>query len=115
MLTTPSRPPGPFNEPVTSAICIINNTDRFMYVKMLVTNPDPFRVRPNMCVINPRALQVFAAILEPVKDLKKLEKHKNKFMIEYSESESNEQAPEKFFKTCSKFSSIKLNSVFEQD
>lgn len=106
---------GPFNEPVTSAICVVNNTDNFMYLKVLVTNSEPFRVRPNYACINPRAMQVLAAILEPVKSLPALEKKKNKFMLEYAETDNSSLPPDQFFKNCSKFQSVKLRAVFHDE
>ncbi len=70
---------GPYDDAVTSPICAINNTDKHMFVKVLITHPGPFRVRPNFCAIAPRSMQIFAAILEPQnpKDLEKIQKKKN--------------------------------------
>ncbi|CAD5210866.1 unnamed protein product [Bursaphelenchus okinawaensis] len=105
---------GPFDDIVTAAICVINNTDKFMYIKAMVTNPIPFRVRPNFSCINPRAMQVLAAMVEPIRDLSKIRKKKNKFMIEYTEGDEAFPNFEEYWSSCSKFQSVKLKARFNE-
>ncbi|KAI6224859.1 hypothetical protein M3Y95_00797200 [Aphelenchoides besseyi] len=106
---------GPFNEIVTSAICVINNTDKFMYIRVLVTNFEAFRARPNYAILAPRAMQILAAMVQPLDDYRKMEKKKNKFMIEFSEADTNTKGHEEFWKGVSRFQSVKLKAIFQND
>ncbi|KAI6203956.1 hypothetical protein M3Y94_00616900 [Aphelenchoides besseyi] len=106
---------GPFNEIVTSAICVINNTDKYMYIRVLVTNFEAFRARPNYAILAPRAMQVLAAMVQPLDDYHKMEKKKNKFMIEFSEADTNTKGHEEFWKAVSRFQSVKLKAIFQND
>lgn len=105
---------GPFNEIVTSAIVVVNNTDKHMQIKMMVTNGESFRVRPNFCVINPRAMQVLACMVEPIKDLQGMIKKKNKFMISYAETETKDPSNEAFWNKKPTCQNYKLNASFTE-
>ncbi|KAI6179807.1 hypothetical protein M3Y98_00650700 [Aphelenchoides besseyi] len=106
---------GPFNEIVTSAICVINNTDKYMYIRVLVTNFEAFRARPNYAILAPRAMQILAAMVQPLDDYRKMEKKKNKFMIEFSEADTNTKGHEEFWKAVTRFQSVKLKAIFQND
>ncbi|KAI6197521.1 hypothetical protein M3Y94_01233800 [Aphelenchoides besseyi] len=90
---------GPFIEIVTSVFVVFNKSEKFLYIRCLLTNADLFRVRPNMTVISPGENKCVAAMMRPLLDAD-IERHrqkKSKLRIECMESDNQDVAAAQFW------------------
>jgi hypothetical protein len=73
---------GPFIDVVTSPLSISNPTEKTIAFKMMVTAPKHYCCRPNIGYVRPGDTVELQVMVEPMKDEKKIEQEKHKFMIQ---------------------------------
>lgn len=106
---------GPFCTAVSSYMRLTNPTDRIVLFKIKTTAPKKYCVRPNCGLLEPKATNEIAIILQPF-DFNAAEKNKHKFMVQsVIVPDGAEVNPESLWKEVSPddLMDSKLRCVFE--
>ncbi|KAI6194960.1 hypothetical protein M3Y96_01180400 [Aphelenchoides besseyi] len=112
---------GPFIEIVTSVFVVFNKTQKFLYIRCLLTNADLFRVRPNMTVISPDENKCVAVMMRPLldADIERYRQKKSKLRIECMESDNQDVPAAQFWSAYPQMAkglqSKKLHIVLHDD